>query len=104
MRKALFFALLAMFFVLSSQQAFADDLTLNPVNKGEWKIQDSSGKTIGTLKKIEDEAFSVQLAAGDYLGIILKTGELRKTTRHPVFTEMDARLYLDLLKAIKKIK
>lgn len=104
MRKTLFFALLSIFFLLLSQQAFADELNLTKVNQGEWKIQDSSGQAIGTLKRIEDEAFSVQLSAGDYFGIILKTGELKKTGRHPSFTESDAKLYLDLLKAIKKIK
>ena len=41
---------------------------------------------------------------GTYLGIIIKTGELKKTGRHPIITESDARLYLDLLKAIQKIK
>lgn len=104
MTRTFFLALLSVFFLLSSQPAFADDITLNQVNAGEWKIQDSSGQTIGTLKSIDSGAFSVQFSSGDYLGIILKTGELKKPGRHPAFTESDAKLYLDLLKAIKNIK
>lgn len=104
MRKATFFALLPLFFLLFSQQAFADGVTLNKVNPGEWKILDSTGETLGTLKTMEDGSYSVQYAAGDFLGIIIKTGELKKTGRHPIITETDARLYLDLLKAIQQIK
>ena len=65
MRKATFFALLPLFFLLFSQQAFADGVTLNKVNPGEWKILDSSGETLGTLKTMEDGSYSVQYAAGD---------------------------------------
>lgn len=93
-----------MFLFLFSQYAVADELTLSQVNKGEWKILDSSGQSIGILKSIEDGGYSVQYTGGEYLGVIASNGELRKTGRHPTFTETDANLYLDVLKAIKRLK
>jgi hypothetical protein len=103
MRKT-FFVLVPIFFLLLSQQAFADEITLNQVNKGAWKITDSGGQPVGTLKSVEDGAFSVQFTNGEYLGLILKTGDLKKPGRHPLVTEQEAQLYLDILKAIKKLK
>jgi hypothetical protein len=65
---------------------------------------DADGQSLGTLKSIEDGAFTVQFSNGDYLGIILKTGELKKPGRHPTVTEQEAQFYLDVLRAIKKLK
>jgi hypothetical protein len=104
MRKALLPALFSVFLILLSQQAFADDYTLNKVTQGEWKILDPSGQSVGTLKSIGDGAYNVQFSNGDYLGTIMKTGELRKPEKHPLFSESDAKFYLEVLKAIKKNK
>lgn len=104
MRRALLFALLPVFFLAASQFALADEFSLKQSKPGEWQILSSTGQPRGTLRSIEEGAFTVQLNSGEYLGVILKTGELRKPGRRPAFSPEEAQYYLDILQAIRKMK
>lgn len=88
-----------------STLSFAGKITLNPQSAIEWTIQDSEGRSIGTLRRMEEEdAYSVQMKDGQYLGIITKTGELQMPRRHPLLRPEEARLYIDVLDALPSLK
>ncbi len=88
-----------------STLSFAGKITLNPQSEIEWAIQDSEGRNIGTLRRMEEEdAYSVQMKDGQYLGIITKTGELQMPRRHPLLRPEEARLYIDVLDALPGLK
>ncbi len=86
------------------QYAAAEDLTIKKVDEKTWKILNAKGELVGTLRPADEGAFSVQLPSGDYMGFILKTGELKKPQRHPLITPAEAKLYLDIHAAIQKMK
>lgn len=106
MKKRLFPAILVLLFsFLFIQHAVAEELTIKKAEQqGTWKILNSKGEQVGTLRTAEDGAYSVQLPSGDYMGFILKTGDLKKTQRHPLISPAEARLYLDIWAAIRKMK
>ena len=85
--------------------AFADGVALKPTKQqGEWSILDASGNVLGTLRSIDNGAYSLQRGDGIYYGIIKNTGELQTNQRHPLITPEEAQLYLDTLKAISELK
>ena len=82
----------------------ADDVTLKPSGEGKWVILDASGQELGTLEKVEEGAYSILPKGGQYIGIVKSNGDLQMTGRHPVMTPFGAKLYLDVLDAIKTLK
>jgi hypothetical protein len=90
----------------------ADELTLKESGPGQWTILDSGGQDIGTLGKvgrgnaIEADAggYSILPKGGQYIGVVRSDGSLQLSGRHPVVSPSDARLYLDVLEAIKTLK
>jgi hypothetical protein len=92
--------------------AFADELTLKASGSGQWTIYNSAGQDIGTLAKvgqgdpIESEAggYSILPKSGQYLGVIRSDGVLQLTVRHATISPSEARLYLDVLEAMKTLK
>ncbi len=104
MRKFLFAALVVILLIETAVPAFADKLSLNPVNPGEWTIWNSGGAQVGTLKSLPDGGYSLLTGSGRYLGAILKTGELQSNIRYQRYTPEEAQLYLDVLEAIKSLK
>ncbi|MFZ2447998.1 MAG: hypothetical protein WAW37_16700 [Syntrophobacteraceae bacterium] len=104
MRKSIFFVLLLLIIFAPLQRAAAADLTLKASGQGEWKILSPSGAQIGTLRSMEEGAFSVQLPNGAYFGIILRGGDFKKPGRHAAISPDDARFYLDVWQAIQKMQ
>ena len=104
MRKA--FPLIVLFLLLMGlvSVGMADEVTLKPSGEGKWAILDSSGQEIGMLEKVEEGAYSILPKSGQYVGIVRSNGDLQMTGRHPVMTPSQAKLYLDVLDAIKTLK
>ncbi len=103
MKKRALFAILLLLLLTPTLNAAEDGITLKPTKPGEWAMLTKGGQRIGTIRTMEEGAYSVQLPSGDYLGIILKSGELKKPGRHPAITPDEARLYLDTWEAIQKL-
>ncbi len=106
MKKAvvlMFFPLLLMGLV---SDCLAGELTLKASGPGQWTVYDSDGQEVATLarEKQEGGGYSILPKGGQYLGIVRNDGNLMVTGRHPVISSSDARLYLDLLDAIKTIQ
>lgn len=101
-KKALFVIL---FLLLSSPilNAGENEITLKPSKPGEWAMLTKDGQRIGTVRTMEEGAYSVQLPNGEYLGIILRSGELKKPGRHPSITPDEARLFIETWEAIQKL-
>ncbi len=99
-------ALIVLFLLLMGlvSVSLADGVTLKASGEGKWAILDSGGQEIGTLGKIEEGAYSILPAGGQYLGIVKSDGELQLTGRHPIITPSQARLYLDVVEAVKTLK
>lgn len=105
MKRHLFPALLVFLFCfMFIQLAAAEELTIKKADQGTWKILNAKGDQVGTLRTAEEGAYSVQLPSGDYMGFIMKTGELKKPQRHPLISPAEAQLYLDIWAAIQKMK
>ncbi|MCE5335488.1 MAG: hypothetical protein LLG06_12970 [Desulfobacteraceae bacterium] len=104
MKKLIFPILAVLLFCSAVCWAANEEVTLKQTKPGEWTIIRPSGEMAGTLKRVENGAYSIQLANGQYFGIILKTGELQSNRRHALFTPDEAQLYLDALKAIRNMK
>jgi hypothetical protein len=104
MKKA--FSLTVLFLLLMGlvSVSMADEVTLKPSGEGKWAIIDASGQEIGTLEKVEEGAYSILPKGGQYVGIVKSNGDLQMTGRHPVMTPFQAKLYLDVLDAIKTLK
>jgi len=104
MRKA--FPLIVLFLLLMGlvSVGMADEVTLKPSGEGKWAILDSSGQEIGTLEKVEEGAYSILPKSGQYVGVVRSNGDLQMTGRHSVMTPSQAKLYLDVLDAIKTLK
>jgi len=103
MRKALLLMISIVFLFMSLARAGSEELTLKQAGKGEWKILNSTGQQVGTLAEAEEGAFSVQIN-GQFMGFILKGGELKKPQRRPLIPPSEAQFYLDTLEAIKKMR
>jgi hypothetical protein len=82
----------------------ADEASLKASGEGKWAILDSEGQEIGTLEKVEEGAYSILPKGGQYLGIVRSNGDLQLTGRHPAITPFQAKLYLDVVEAIKTLK
>jgi len=89
----------------------ADELTLKASGPREWTIYNSQGQDIGTLRKVGQEnpevetgGYSILPKGGQYFGVITSDGSLQLIVRHPVLTPSDARFYLDVLEALKKLQ
>jgi len=107
MKKLMFLVLVLLFLLAPFRQAVGaeDELTLKPVPPaGTWNIMSPKGQQLGILRTVEDGAYSVQLMNGEYMGFILKNGDLKKTTRHPAISTNESRFHLDLWAAIQKMK
>ena len=99
-------ALIVLFMLLAGivSVSQADQVTLKVSSEGNWAILDSGGQEIGTLAKVDEGAYSILPKGGQYLGIVRSNGDLQLTGRHPAITPSQARLYLDVLEAIKTLK
>jgi hypothetical protein len=110
MKKTFALVFVPLFLICLVSACLAGELTLKPSGPGKWTIYDADGQDIGTLGREGEEGaevnaggYSVLPKGGQYLGIIRSDGNLQLSGRHPVITPSDARLYLDVLDAIKKI-
>jgi hypothetical protein len=110
MKKVLALMFVPLLLIGLASAGLADELTLKPSGPGQWTIYDANGQDIGTLGREGQEGaevnaggYSVLPKSGQYLGIIRSDGNLQLSGRHPVITPSDARLYLDVLDAIKNL-
>lgn len=109
MRKAIVPSIILLFFLVLPALAQAppqpDPITLKstPV-KGEWTMVNPDGGVVGTLKTVEDGGWAIVRPDGAYAGVITSDGKFMKSGRRPVFSADEARLFLDTLQALKKIK
>jgi len=105
MRKALALMFICVFLVgFGPAQTLAGEVSLKVSGVDQWAILDSGGQQIGTLAKVQEGAYSILPQGGQYLGIVKINGDLQLTGRHPVMSPSEARLYLDVLEAIKTLK
>ncbi len=103
MKKTVLLVILFVLLLSPILNASEDEVILKPVKPGEWSMQSKDGQRIGTLRTMEEGAYSVQLPNGEYMGIILKSGELKKPGRHPSITPDEAKLYIEIWEAIRKL-
>lgn len=103
MKKTAILAVLFLLLLSPVLNAAEDEITLKQLKPGEWKMLAPGGQQVGTLRTMEEGAYSVQLSNGQYLGIIMKTGELKKPGRHPSITPDEAKFYLETWEAIQKL-
>ncbi|MGC9964155.1 MAG: hypothetical protein ABSE08_01995 [Syntrophobacteraceae bacterium] len=111
MKKAvvlMFFPLLLMGLV---SDCLADGLTLKASGPGKWTAYDSDGQEVATVGRegkegaeVNEGGYSILPKGGQYLGIVRSDGNLQVAGRHPVISPSDARLYLDVVEAIKTIQ
>lgn len=108
MQKAFALILLPLFLIGLASNGLADELTLKPSGTGKWTIYNSDGQDVGTLSKVGKEApeieaggYSILPKGGRYLGVVESNGNLQLLVRHATITPSEARLYLDVLEAIK---
>jgi len=104
MKKALALICLSLFFMGFVSISQADEVTLRPLGEGKWAILDSEGQELGTLARVDEGAYSILPKGGQYLGIVIGSGDLKLTGRHPAISPSEAQLYLDVLEAIKTLK
>ncbi len=104
MKKALALICLSLFLMGFGSVCLADGVTLKALEDGKWAILDSDEQEIGTLAKVDEGAYSIQPKGGQYLGIVISSGDLKLTGRHPTVTPAQAQLYLDVIDAIKTLK
>ncbi|HYA42103.1 MAG TPA: hypothetical protein VEF34_12415 [Syntrophobacteraceae bacterium] len=105
MKKALVLIFVFAFLMgFSPAQTPAGEVSLKVSGEGQWAILDSGGQQIGTLGKVEPDAYSILPTGGQYLGIVKSNGDLQLTGRHPTISPSDAQLYLEVLEAIKTLK
>lgn len=97
-------SLLLLFCISPVGPSGAEDLTIKLSSKDTWKVLTEGGQQVATLRAAEDNAYSVQLMSGEYMGFILRDGSLKKPQRHPRISPDEARLYLDIWAAIQKMK
>jgi len=103
--------LAAMLFTGLATNGAAEEITLKASGEGQWTIYDSEGQDIGTVGRVGNqspefiaEGYSILPKGGQYIGVIRSDGVLQVHGRHPVITPSEARLYLDVLEALQKIK
>ena len=111
MKKAVFVVLFSVFLIGLVSNCLADGFILKVSGPGKWTMYDSGGREVATLGKVGTEGpevnaggYSILPTGGQYLGIVRSDGNLQLTGRHPVISPSDARLYLDVLEAIKAIQ
>lgn len=104
MNKALALICLSFFLMGFVSIGLADEVTLKPLGEGKWAILDEGEQELGTLAKVDEGAYSILPKGGQYLGIVISNGDLKLTGRHPVISPSEARLYLDVVQAIKTLK
>jgi len=103
MKKPFLLVLGILFFLGFSSLSLADEVVLKASGDGKWAILDSEGQEIGTLGKVEEGAYSILPKGGQYLGIVKSDGTMQLTGRHPTMSPDQAKLYLDVLEAIKTL-
>jgi hypothetical protein len=107
-------ALALMFFTLLlmglASDGLADELILKASGTGQWTIYNSGGQDIGTLRRVGPETpeveaggYSILPKDGQILGVVKSDGTLQLTVRHATMTPSSARLYLDVLEALKTL-
>ena len=104
MRKVILLATITLLLSLSPLSVLAEGVTLKAKGKHEWEMYNRNGDFVGTLQKTEEDNFTFFDEEGNYLGLILKSGKWKPKGVNPRITPEDARLYLDVLEAIKAIK
>jgi hypothetical protein len=110
MKKTLALMFVPLLLVSLASYGIADEVTLKASAPGEWTIYNSQGQDIGTLRKVGAESpeveaggYSILPKGGQYIGVVKSDGNLQLIVRHPVITPSDARLYLDVLEALKTL-
>jgi hypothetical protein len=111
MKKAVALMFVTMLLMGTASNGLAGELILTASGPGKWTIYDSEGQDIGTIGREGNEGaevnaggYSILPKGGQYLGIVRADGNLQLSGRHPVISPSDARLYLDVLEAIKALK
>ncbi len=112
MKKMLTLIIVPLLLVGLASIGLADQVTLKDAGPGQWTIVDSEGQELGTLGKVgqsnpaETEAggYSILPKGGQYIGVVRSDSNLQLSGRHPVISPSDAKLYLDVLEAIKTLK
>ncbi len=88
------------------------EVALKDSGPGQWTIVDSEGQELGTLGKVGQEnpveadsgGYSILPKGGQYIGVVRSDGNLQLSGRHPVISPSEAKLYLDVVEAIKTLK
>ncbi len=111
MKKALALMSVTLLLMGFASNGLADELTLKAAGPDQWTIYNSGGQDIGTLGKVGTDApefeagsYSIRPKDGQIVGVIRSDGTLQLTVRHAVLTPSYARLYLDVLEALKTLK